>query len=333
MKINKNKSIIYITCPANFATGGPYLLHQLAYKLIQLGYNAKMFYLTESINEDPVHEFYADMKIPYSLEIENNYSNLIVIPETFTNLIFKYENIQKVIWWLSVDNFLESDNKKPSFSTKRFLGLKKERYYYNFQKKPKHFHWVQSFYAERFLKSKGISNIKYLSDYLNDIFIDEVKNIKFDSTNKEDIISYNPKKGYEVTKILIEKTPHLKWVPIENMTPKEVKELLLKSKIYIDFGHHPGKDRIPREAAICGCIVITNTKGSAVFFEDVSIPDQYKIEYSHEDETKIVELLETCLSDYDVKLKDFEFYKNKIINEEIRFNQDLEAIIKGFESN
>jgi hypothetical protein len=333
MKINKNKSIIYITCPANFATGGPYLLHQLAYKLIQLGYNAKMFYLTESINEDPVHEFYADMKIPYSLEIENNYSNLIVIPETFTNLIFKYENIQKVIWWLSVDNFLESDNKKPSFSTKRFLGLKKERYYYNFQKKPKHFHWVQSFYAERFLKSKGISNIKYLSDYLNDIFIDEVKNIKFDSTNKEDIISYNPKKGYEVTKILIEKTPHLKWVPIENMTPNEVKELLLKSKIYIDFGHHPGKDRIPREAAICGCIVITNTKGSAVFFEDVSIPDQYKIEYSHEDETKIVELLETCLSDYDVKLKDFEFYKNKIINEEIRFNQDLEAIIKGFESN
>ncbi len=331
MKIDEKNSIIYITCPANFASGGPYLLHQLAYKLIQLGYNAKMFYLTESINEDPVHEFYADMKIPYSLEIENNYSNLLIIAETYTNLIFKYKNIQKVIWWLSVDNFFET-NKKPSFSTKRFLGLKKERYYYNFQKKPKHFHWVQSFYAEHFLKSKGITHIKYLSDYLNDIFIDEVKDIKFDSTNKENIISYNPKKGYEVTEILIEKTPHLKWVAIENMTPDEVKELLLKSKIYIDFGHHPGKDRIPREAAICGCIVITNTKGSADFFEDVSIPNQYKIDYSPKKEKEIIKLLETCLSDYDVKLKDFEFYKNKIINEEIRFNQNLKEILKDFES-
>lgn len=332
MKIDKKNSIIYITCPAKFASGGPYLLHQLAYKLIQLGYNAKMFYLTESINEDPVHEFYADMKIPYSLEIENNYSNLLVVPETYTNLIFKYENIQKVIWWLSVDNFFVTNAKKPSFSTMRFLGLKKERDYYNFQKRPKHFHWVQSFYAEHFLKSKGITHIKYLSDYLNDIFIDEVKDIKFDSTNKENIISYNPKKGYEVTEILIEKTPHLKWVAIENMTPDEVKELLLKSKIYIDFGHHPGKDRIPREAAICGCIVITNTKGSADFFEDVSIPNQYKIDYSPKKEKEIIKLLETCLSDYDVKLKDFEFYKNKIINEEIRFNQNLKEILKDFES-
>ena len=332
MKIDKKNSIIYITCPANFASGGPYLLHQLAYKFIQLGYNAKMFYFTESINEDPVHEFYTYMKIPYSLEIENNYSNLLVIPETYTNLIFKHENIQKVIWWLSVDNFFVTNAKKPSFSTMRFLGLKKERDYYNFQKRPKHFHWVQSFYAEHFLKSKGITHIKYLSDYLNDIFIDEVKDIKFDSTNKENIISYNPKKGYEVTEILIEKTPHLKWVAIENMTPDEVKELLLKSKIYIDFGHHPGKDRIPREAAICGCIVITNTKGSADFFEDVSIPNQYKIDYSPKKEKEIIKLLETCLSDYDVKLKDFEFYKNKIINEEIRFNQNLKEILKDFES-
>lgn len=330
MKIDKKNSTFYIACPANFATGGPYLLHQLAYKLIQLGYNAKMYYLTESINEDPVHEFYKDMKIPYSLEIEDNNSNVLILPETFVQSIFKYKNTQKVIWWLSVDNFFDRRDKKPSFSLKRFLGLKEKRYYYNFQNKPRHSHWVQSHYAGHFLKSKKISQIKYLSDYLNNIFINEVKNRTFDSTNKEDLILYNPQKGYEVTKILIEKTPHLKWIAIENMTPSEVKELLLKSKIYIDLGHHPGKDRIPREAAICGCIVITNTKGSAGFFEDVSIPSQYKIEYTPKDEAKIIQLLETCLSNYDEKSKDFEFYKNKIINEETKFNQDLEGILNDF---
>lgn len=25
-----------------------------------------------------------------------------------------------------------------------------------------------------------------------------------------------------------------------------------KAKVYIDFGFHPGKDRIPREAVMCG---------------------------------------------------------------------------------
>lgn len=330
MKIDKNNSIIYIACPANLATGGPFLLHQLAQKLIQMGYNAKMFYTYETIGKKPVHEFYENMKIPYSSEIENNSENLFIMPEIHTNLIFKYNNIKKVIWWLSVDGFFTSENKKPSFSIKRFLGLKEKRYYYKFQKNPLHFHWVQSLYAEHFLKSKGVTNIKYLSDYLNDIFIDEVKNIQFDSTNKEDIISYNPKKGYEITKKLIEKTPHLKWAAIENMTPSEVKELLLKSKIYIDFGHHPGKDRIPREAAICGCIVITNKEGSAKFFEDVSIPEQYKIDYSPKKEKEIITLLETSLSDFDNKLKDFEFYKNKIINEELKFDNDLKEILKDF---
>lgn len=327
MKINKENSHIYIACPANQATGGPYLLHQLAFKLIQLGYNAKIFYLSNSSNAHPVHEFYKDLEIPYTLEIENNSRNILITPESFANLILKYNNIQKVIWWLSVDNFFET-NKKASFSIKRFLGLKEKRFYYNFQKEPAHSHWVQSTYAEHFLQSKGISDIHYLSDYLNEIFISELKDKSFNSNNKENIICYNPKKGFEVTKILIEKTPHLKWTAIENMSPNDVKELLLKSKVYIDFGHHPGKDRIPREAAMCGCIVITNRKGSASFFEDISIPDQYKIDYSLDKEKTIIQLLEESLFSYEERLKDFDFYKTKIINEENKFNNDLSEILK-----
>lgn len=53
-----------------------------------------------------------------------------------------------------------------------------------------------------------------------------------------------------------------------------------KSKVYIDFGNHPGKDRIPREAAISGCIVITGKRGAAAFAEDVCIPETYKFDES-----------------------------------------------------
>ena len=40
--------------------------------------------------------------------------------------------------------------------------------------------------------------------------------------------------------------------------------LLMKSKIYLDFGYHPGKIGL-REAALFGNCVITNLKGSAAF--------------------------------------------------------------------
>ena len=42
----------------------------------------------------------------------------------------------------------------------------------------------------------------------------------------------------------------LRWVPLIGMTTEEMRSCMSKSKVYIDFGNHPGKDRIPREAAI-----------------------------------------------------------------------------------
>jgi len=62
------------------------------------------------------------------------------------------------------------------------------------------------------------------------------------------------------------------------MPREEVIKLLQKAKVYIDFDYHPRKDRLPREAAILGCCVITRKRGSAKFFEDVPIPDEYKFE-------------------------------------------------------
>ena len=57
-------------------------------------------------------------------------------------------------------------------------------------------------------------------------------------------------------------------MPIENMPAEAVHETLLKSQIYIDFGHHPGKDRIPREAAMSGNVVFLHERGAAAFHLD-----------------------------------------------------------------
>jgi len=365
--IGNIKRNILIVCPANFASGGPLLLHQLAQKLIQKGVDAQMFYLDAKENTSPVHEFYNGMNIPFTTKADDNSNNIFIIPETLTSLLFEYPNSGKVIWWLSVDNFLnkvKAENQNPInliiqteryslnlfnkikfnlFLTFLFLKSFKKKYKNRlllFKRLPElsrkiktgefamPYHWVQSHYAKNYLERIGINNSVFLSDYLDPVFIREAKKISFKNEFKKDIIVYNPKKGFEITQKLIAKSENIKWVAIENMTPEQVKNLLVESKLYIDFGNHPGKDRIPREAAICGCIVITNKDGSASFYKDVPIPDQYKIEHSPQTESKTIDFFSLCFTEYEQRIIDFDSYRKSIEKEEQVFSEDLANVIR-----
>jgi hypothetical protein len=110
------------------------------------------------------------------------------------------------------------------------------------------------------------------------------------------------------------------------MPREEVIKLLQKAKVYIDFGHHPGKDRLPREAAILGCCVITGKRGSAKFFEDVPIPDEYKFEDKEESIPEIIDKIKDCFENYEERYKDFEYYRQFIKNEPQKFIEDLRKI-------
>ena len=73
---------------------------------------------------------------------------------------------------------------------------------------------------------------------------------------------FNPIKGIDKTLEFIKKSDaRIKWRALKGLTPEQMREVMLQSKVYIDFGNHPGKDRIPREAATCGCCVLTNKNG------------------------------------------------------------------------
>ena len=108
------------------------------------------------------------------------------------------------------------------------------------------------------------------------------------------------------------------------MTAKEVSELMNKSKVYIDFGNHPGKDRIPREAAICGCCVITGLRGSANNDIDIPIPSSYK--FSEKDPVEIINMIKSILDDYSSKRSDYEKYIEKILDEESVFEKEVTDI-------
>jgi hypothetical protein len=175
-----------------------------------------------------------------------------------------------------------------------------------------------------FLKKIGIDDnrVFYLSDYLNKAFL----NIQTDLSKKENIVAYNPKKGLAFTKEIMKLAKDIKFVPLINMTRQQVIETLQRAKVYIDFGNHPGKDRIPREAAILGCCVITGKRGSAAFFEDVSIPDEYKFKDKKENMPKIIEKIRDCFENFEERYKDFDHCRKRIKQEPQKFIEDLKKI-------
>lgn len=354
LEVYKN-TIVYVAAPSKVASGGPELLHQLAFNLRNyLIIDAYMFYFSIK-DKDPVHEEYKKYNNPYTYTIEDNEYNILVVPEIYNGLkLFeRYLKIRKVIWWLSIDNYYESIilSNKRNFLLYRIINklsmtiFKKRVFDLNEISREKkltdpvaiariftndkfvkeaHVHLVQSFYAKNHLLKRGVeeSKIFYLSDYLNEAFVKTETKL----SKKEDMVAYNPKKGYSFTKKLINYLPDIKFIPLIHMTRNEVVTTLKKSKVYIDFGNHPGKDRIPREAAILGCCIITNKKGAAAFYEDLPIPEKYKIEDKVENLEVISERIKDCLNNFYVRYNDFNVYREMIRNEKQRFLNDLEKV-------
>jgi hypothetical protein len=327
------KSIIYVACPASVHTGGPELLHQLVYKLNKFGFNAKMFYYGE-FEGSPVHEGYKMYNNDYVLEIEDKKENLLIVPEVKINIAKSYSNIKKSIWWLSVDNYFKPYENRYIRKLKKIFNIEINYINKNFYKihsniiKNSDFHFVQSKYAENFLINKKIPKDKifFLSDYLKENFLNQ--KVEYSSQNRENNVLYNPKKGIEFTKKIMKYAPDINWIPIQGMTSEEVANLLKSSKVYIDFGNHPGKDRFPREAAIMGCCVITGKRGSANNKEDVLINSEYKFDDKQENIPEIVQKIRGLLNNYDSEINNFSIYRDRIMKEEKIFEDDILKIFK-----
>ncbi|WP_049752971.1 hypothetical protein [Psychromonas ingrahamii] len=191
------------------------------------------------------------------------------------------------------------------------------------EKLSKYNHLVQSFYAMDFLLKYEITSY-LLTDYLSDEHLSQI----VDTSKKENIVAYNPKKGFEFTVKLIASFKDIKFVAIENMTSLQVSELLQISKIYIDFGNHPGKDRIPREAAMAKCVLITGKKGSANNNHDVVIDETYKVDENNaQSVNKTGVLINSILGDFDKHNLNFESYRRQILQEKDNFQKQVQLFV------
>ncbi len=330
---------IYMLAPYRYATGGVELCHQLVDRLRNLQLEAYIVYVSETgeiCNDTTVTESYKKYNIEIATTIEDKKENILVLPEVFFEFSCKYKAIQIGCWWMSVDNhYLTSTLLEALCFHKSWINRLKilKRYFINGQyhtkcslsylkaEEQRITHYYQSIYAQYHLYSNGFSKVLPLSDYINkELFQTE------NSSIKEDIVLYNPAKGYKFTQTLIKQVPEIKFIPLKGYNRNELNELFRKAKLYIDFGNFPGKDRLPREAVINGCCIITGKLGASFFYEDVPIPESYKFEVKSKYIPQIKEKIKYVLKNYHVCFPDFNFYRQRVSQEEHIFYQEIEQI-------
>lgn len=310
-----------IVCCSHSITGGPELCHQLVHKLREVGRDAYIcYYPFESEYQKPIEYFAYNAP---KTHFEDSPEVLIILPETATRFVKKINYSRVAIWWQSVDNYtkLKHESHSKDLLTSIFHLVTGRRVTL---KNLKHcLHFTQSFYAKDYLEKHKINSVM-LSDFLNAAHLSDMT---MSDGKRENIIAYNPKKGVNKTKKLINACQDMEFVPIQGMNAEQVKKLLNRAKIYIDFGHHPGKDRPPREAAMAGCCIITGKKGSAKFTEDIPIEEKFKIDDSRDVPVdKFRTLTLEIFNNYEFNSKKLDKYREIISNEPAEFENQVRRI-------
>jgi len=173
-------------------------------------------------------------------------------------------------------------------------------------------HIAQSKYAEVFLNRMfHVDNHKILvlrepveDNYLN---VDLNRVIK----RKLDVVSFNARKAFSTVYEIVRKIEQrgVKVIPLKNVGKYNMIKILNVSKVFIDIGHHPGRDRPAREAAALGNILLINRSGGYYFHEDMPVPDDYSV---HCKSLACKDLGTDFIVDYIIEIvRDYEFHIEK----------------------
>ena len=292
---------IYLYCPPKVATGGTELLHQYCKSIRELGVDAYVWY-RGAAGDGLTPDDFLEYGCPTCTDYEVSKDAVVLLPEIFAGLAPTFKRV--CICWESVDNYVSRfGNEAP--------------------KDPGLIHIWQSYYSYEFLKPQvDPDNLIRVTDYINKAYTEELHD-RF--TPRADVVLYNPVKGYEITEQIIRRCQGIKFIPIKGMRRAEIVDLMKHSKLYIDFGNHPGKDRLPREAAACGMNIITGRRGGAKNQMDIRIPEIYKMDT--DDMDGIAWMVRKSLENYERYFNDYEAYRTVIRNEKELCDAHIERML------
>lgn len=333
----------YVLCPYGLITGGPDALHQMVFYLNKINKEAKLVYFNTKHYDLAIPKQYQCYVKNYILEkdIVDSCENTIIVPEFVSNKSFRFVKSKVYIWWLSVFynknqtsilyktffaltypiRYLKYKNNH-NIDVVRFLNnsLFKKRYKFSNEKKNLS-HLCASNYAYEYVKKRSKNQCKLCIEPISKIFLE-----RQGGDIKKDIVLYNPKKSGKFVEKIMKKDKNINFVPLINLSQEELIKKYQTAKLYIDFGPFPGAERMPKEAVINGCLILTGTNGASGFYGDVPIDSKYKIKSNRKNIKKILLTISYMLKNYEIIIDDFLTYKNMVNNLENEFIESIKKI-------
>lgn len=308
----------FVFCPY-FRTGGPEALHQLCGSLRDLNQEAWLWYTDSLCNnqEDrdiiPEYSHYNVKLSPlHDLESIDHSDCVWILPEGMPPDFYQQKRkAQIAVWYLATVSGNPNAIAYQTPALKSALLLAQSDFGYEEIKRacPKH------------------PNIFRLTDYTRESLLHKDEQLRQESRIAQ--VVFNPSKGIQHTQQIRRFLPDIRFVPVRNMDLAMLKDLGLKSSLYIDFGHHPGKDRLPRELASLGSNVITGDEGVAASNIDLPIGrwkmrrrDGVIYDYSY-----IANKIRFALADQRNIFDELSAYRSVIRNEKQTFFSEVQAFI------
>ena len=313
---------IKIIIPSDCITGGPDAQHDLCSRLNFLNFNASVVYFPD-INAKIPDTYLKYNGLKQDLNLDDSNENIIILPEVFCGLAKNFKKARVIIWWLSVDNYFS-----PNSSPKNLYRYFKDSLFGNkdfLHNIRKHDHIAQSHYASNYLKCNSISSTILFEPIASDFY-----KTSFINNSRNNSILYNPKKGFKFTEKLMKVMKNYNFIPLINYNSNQLLELYNESKIYLDFGSHPGRDRIPRETVLNGCCIIVSRFGSANNDYDIPIPNFYKFDLNYFENSchNIIKLIDSILFNFEAHSEDFNNYRKIIIDDYNNYDKNLDSYFK-----
>lgn len=304
---------IFVVCPGGVVTGGPELLHQLVGTLVGRGRDASIVYSPLG-KAFPTASEYGRYGCPVALAIPDEPDVAVIVPEVATHLLARFRHARQVIWWLSVDNYRGGISGIHPFITlvRRIVrGRIPVAATHLFQCA-----FARDYVAEQFGRG-GVM----LSDFLAQEYFENAS-----EAPRRNVVAFNPKKGRAYTARLMRAHPQLEFLPLQGMPREQLRQALDTCKVYIDFGEHPGKDRLPREAAARGAVVIVGSRGSARNDEDLPLPRPYKIDERAMPIGEVGRVIQDCFDRYEWHAREQQAWRDAIRRERAVFEEQVDRV-------
>ena len=124
---------------------------------------------------------------------------------------------------------------------------------------------------------------------------------------------------------LMDECLYIKFKPITGMTREQVIDTMRHAKLYVDFGEFPGRERMPREAALCGCCLITSKIGASAYAGDFA--HTYKFESKDSHIWAIAHKIRYVLANYSECRKDFDEFRNLLRSDRDNANEMQRGVV------